>query len=978
MKTRRGRDRKKMGGHRPQRDRPWHLWNRTAGCSAQEIRTSEATTTTTAAVIFPLTVHVPIYFSFMPFLIGDAGKEPQNKKQRKRQHSVETIEQNLNNITRSATDRVDQVDPLFQKAATSFDECSTVGVFLTTLRCSDYRSELRFDDYLIPLSTIEEETLPAPDSVDTAELKSLLVACDEKRPLCPSLCKLRLMQLDGDLKDEAASTLTDKYKESNHAFDINAEVEDDGPEMDDFDADMCDGNEVVDLGQFPEHREACRSERKGAGASDLRSLHPLSYSPIGIFTFYRHCSAPAAPSSNIGAIRRVTTCWKLIGAAVIEGEDDGWSQITKIAEADIGTMCLQLSSCPGEYSYFSPRTMSMWAGPEHWRFRPKQKIESAGDNHRVKKAKKVFVLDFEEDIDFKVHFCKTKAATTLAKSTLENQNKKSTTLPATDFHYDPDNIAKLNLRPIDRIKKVAPRNPTSDQEDGIKEYDYNNPNDTTNFCPAMQGGRLFGEKLDQLISDSTGGKMPKKDGAVRPILDLKLLNKFVRVRDFRMESLRSVIASLEKGEFLASVDIQDAYLHIPIFPLHQRFLRFAVNNLHFQFTALPFGLASAPRVFTKVMSTVVSILHSRDVDLMASKVNAKVPSFVSRYRDPQAIAVDALDKVVLRPAPSFLPKVVSSFHINEDIVLPSFCPAPTHRVEKALHTLDLVRALRSVSLLAAEAYTHSPVSPNERLGEKDFTVDDDFDDDGTFMGPSDDFTVCNRTVENRLSLDGEHHLIAEPQKVNRIEINYAKTAKKMDMKHLKTSMWGLLTSDPQNDEPPSNNEAETAVVKDEKIFSNITSDLQKRLPTTMAQNLSVPLAFACLLHLANEKGAKTLQCAMCILSGFHSISNPDKPVNTMVKDWVVCSLFHHSACVSESRSSRRNDVSIGTSRLLCAASGRTSARNKASFPALTVSAGRKAEHSGDVTAVLCFTAGADSQCREADGGGCDRHQNVSM
>ncbi|CAJ0918503.1 unnamed protein product, partial [Ranitomeya imitator] len=52
------------------------------------------------------------------------------------------------------------------------------------------------------------------------------------------------------------------------------------------------------------------------------------------------------------------------------------------------------------------------------------------------------------------------------------------------------------------------------------------------------------------------------------------------------------------------------------------------------------------------------------------------------------------DKVVLKPAPSFLPKVVSSFHINEDIVLPSFCLAPTHRVEKALHTPDLVRALR--------------------------------------------------------------------------------------------------------------------------------------------------------------------------------------------------------------------------------------------------------------------------------------------
>ncbi|CAJ0958925.1 unnamed protein product [Ranitomeya imitator] len=88
--------------------------------------------------------------------------------------------------------------------------------------------------------------------------------------------------------------------------------------------------------------------------------------------------------------------------------------------------------------------------------------------------------------------------------------------------------------------------------------------------------------------------VPKKDGTLRPILDLKLLNKFVRVRHFRMDSLHSVVASLEKGEFLASIDIKDAYLHIPIFPPHQQFLRFAVQEELFQFVALPFGLATAP------------------------------------------------------------------------------------------------------------------------------------------------------------------------------------------------------------------------------------------------------------------------------------------------------------------------------------------------------------------------------------------------
>ncbi|CAJ0954485.1 unnamed protein product [Ranitomeya imitator] len=108
----------------------------------------------------------------------------------------------------------------------------------------------------------------------------------------------------------------------------------------------------------------------------------------------------------------------------------------------------------------------------------------------------------------------------------------------------------------------------------------------------------------------------KKDGTVHPILDLKLLNKYVKVWHFRMDSLWSVISSMDRGEFLASIDIKDAYLHIPIFLPHQMFLRFAIQEDHFQFTALPFGLATAPRVFTKVMAAVMAILHSRGVVML--------------------------------------------------------------------------------------------------------------------------------------------------------------------------------------------------------------------------------------------------------------------------------------------------------------------------------------------------------------------------
>ncbi|XP_041445392.1 uncharacterized protein LOC121402804 [Xenopus laevis] len=51
------------------------------------------------------------------------------------------------------------------------------------------------------------------------------------------------------------------------------------------------------------------------------------------------------------------------------------------------------------------------------------------------------------------------------------------------------------------------------------------------------------------------------------------------------------------------------------------------------------------------------------------------------------------DKVVLRPAFEFLPKVVSQFHMNLEITLPSFCPDPKTVREQQWHTLDLVRII---------------------------------------------------------------------------------------------------------------------------------------------------------------------------------------------------------------------------------------------------------------------------------------------
>ena len=102
---------------------------------------------------------------------------------------------------------------------------------------------------------------------------------------------------------------------------------------------------------------------------------------------------------------------------------------------------------------------------------------------------------------------------------------------------------------------------------------------------------------------------PKVTGGWRPVIDLSFLNRFVRLSHFRMETAQSVLQSLRSGDWLISLDLQDAYLQAPVHPQSRKFLRFCLGSQVYQFRVLCFGLSSTPLVFTCVMAPVSSTMH---------------------------------------------------------------------------------------------------------------------------------------------------------------------------------------------------------------------------------------------------------------------------------------------------------------------------------------------------------------------------------
>ena len=101
----------------------------------------------------------------------------------------------------------------------------------------------------------------------------------------------------------------------------------------------------------------------------------------------------------------------------------------------------------------------------------------------------------------------------------------------------------------------------------------------------------------------------KASGAWRPVLDVSRLNKFVIKTKFSMETIQSVLDSIQQDDWMISIDMKDAYFHVPIHPESRPYLRFCFDNKIFQFRALCFGLSTAPQVFTRVLAPLSKIVH---------------------------------------------------------------------------------------------------------------------------------------------------------------------------------------------------------------------------------------------------------------------------------------------------------------------------------------------------------------------------------
>jgi hypothetical protein len=119
------------------------------------------------------------------------------------------------------------------------------------------------------------------------------------------------------------------------------------------------------------------------------------------------------------------------------------------------------------------------------------------------------------------------------------------------------------------------------------------------------------------------GVVPKKNGKMRMIVDMRMVNQHIRAPKFSMEDIRKLQPLLLAGDWMTTIDLKDGFHHVPIRENHQQFMGMQWQGKTYVWTHLMFGMSASHFLFTKTLREAVTLIRKAGI-----KVNVYMDDFL--------------------------------------------------------------------------------------------------------------------------------------------------------------------------------------------------------------------------------------------------------------------------------------------------------------------------------------------------------------
>jgi hypothetical protein len=113
------------------------------------------------------------------------------------------------------------------------------------------------------------------------------------------------------------------------------------------------------------------------------------------------------------------------------------------------------------------------------------------------------------------------------------------------------------------------------------------------------------------------GVVPKPNSdKFRLIVNMRYVNEHLVKRVFKFEGLSDIADMAVKGDYSVAYDLTSGYYHVSLHVDSRRFVGFKWKGVYYQYNCLPFGLSTAPWVFSKVIRELVMFWRARGINIL--------------------------------------------------------------------------------------------------------------------------------------------------------------------------------------------------------------------------------------------------------------------------------------------------------------------------------------------------------------------------
>lgn len=99
--------------------------------------------------------------------------------------------------------------------------------------------------------------------------------------------------------------------------------------------------------------------------------------------------------------------------------------------------------------------------------------------------------------------------------------------------------------------------------------------------------------------------VPKGKNDIRPVVDLRGVNKTIIRTPFKMPTLEAILSRLNEASWFSTIDLSSAFFHVELHEKSRHLTIFFAGNGTFRFKRLPFGLCNSPDIFQEMLQTLV-------------------------------------------------------------------------------------------------------------------------------------------------------------------------------------------------------------------------------------------------------------------------------------------------------------------------------------------------------------------------------------